>query len=343
MKTFTKSEIDFLKENANVYGAYVCAEKMGRNFGSVLSVLRRNKIPFRYKKTDKSEKEILELTFVDKDSIDFNYDTTFFPKELSYFIGLLWADGCVNANSVIIETVKDDGEDFISIISKLCNFKIRCRKREGRREQMSFWYNDKNFANFLKTMGKYSHSSESHKKILEYIPSEYHVYFLRGLIDGDGCFYEEKYKGQILPQFSISSNFDQDWSAIVLFFSNHNIKVSVQQRFEKQSNSKSSCLRITGKDNFKKIVDILYSQKDAIYLKRKFEYAKKIILDMKEYDKKQKEKIKKYEVYYNGVLVDTIKESVIDYCRRHNFCYGSFARLTTHPNKIWRGYQLKKI
>ena len=54
---------------------------------------------------------------------------------------------------------------------------------------MTFFYSDPNIISLLYNLGKYPHSSESHEKILNYIPKKYHIWFIRGLIDGDGNFY----------------------------------------------------------------------------------------------------------------------------------------------------------
>jgi len=73
---------------------------------------------------------------------------------------------------------------------------------------MIFQTTNKNICSFFKEMGKYPHSIDSHEKILNHIPKEYHPYFLRGLIDGDGNFYInlENY----CYQFSIASRYEQD-------------------------------------------------------------------------------------------------------------------------------------
>ena len=104
----------------------------------------------------------------------------------------------------------------------------------------------KNVAKLLETLGKYSHSSESHQKIFDYLKeSKLQISFLRGLIDGDGSFYwnnKEKY-----AQFTLASNYNQDWSFLCEYlkqFSPHIAK-------DIDSSGKSSVLRITGRENEK--------------------------------------------------------------------------------------------
>lgn len=348
MGTYTKSEIEFLRENALKYGAFVCSQKLNRKFSSVLSKLKRDGIPYAYKKTDKTQEEINNLSFIDKSRfLDYNFDTNSFPKQLAYFLGFLWADGAINRDSsVIIEIIKKDGDELKDIFLKLCDFKIAYRSRIGRQEQVSFYYKDDNFVRFLKSMGKYSHSSETHEKILSYVPKEYRIYFLRGLSDGDGCFYlgeDKRRKNGHYGQFSITSTYEQDWSGIKSLLLNYGVESIDKKRIHVKTNSSSSALRVTGNKNIKQLVLTLYGDKDGIFLKRKYEVAMNIINTLESEENAIKEKRNTYEVYKDGIFIETFNMTIKEYCEKNNFCYGNFARLSTHPNKKWRGYQIRRI
>lgn len=348
MKKFTKSEIDFLKENAKSYGAYICAQKMNRTFGSVLSKLKRERIPYTYKINGKSEKEIETLTFIDKErKVNYDFSTTDTPEILAYFMGFLWADGTINYdNAIIIEIMRKDGECLKNFFLKLCDFKIAYRKREGRQEQMSFYYIDKQFVAFLKEMGKYPHTSESHKKIFTYIPTRFQIYFMRGLIDGDGCFYlgkNKRNKHTYFPQFSIASNYEQDWSAIGSFLEKYGIKYTCYVQESKKMKSKASHIRVTGYENISRLIMAVYSEENGIYLERKHSIALEIIKKMNESKEIAKKAYPRYQLFKDGEYVENIEGPIIDYCNKKGFCYGNFARLTTHPDKTWRGYSLVKL
>lgn len=347
MKKFTDSEIGFLKENAFSFGAFVCSQKLGRKFSTVIARLRRDKIPYVYKKTNKTQKEIDLLQFVEKDKqIVYDFNVTEYPKELAYFIGFLWADGTINKNKyIVIEILKNDGESIKKIFSKVANFKIRYRKRENRQEQMSFFFSDENFVKFLNKNGKYSKTSESHEKILNCIPNEYKLYFIRGLIDGDGCFYGEKDKrnaNRTMPQFSIASNYEQDWSALISYFKNFDIESTVSKRICRNGKYKSSCLRVTGTKNFKKLFNFLYENNDGIFLERKYDHCKEIINSIEYYREQIQENLPKYKVFKNGVYFDTINGTIKDFCKKNNFCYDNFCKLSK-SKKSWRGYTVEKI
>ena len=82
-----------------------------------------------------------------------NFNEIEYPKEFAYFIGFVWSDGFINRNSyVVIEIIKDDGLNLFNIFSKVGEFKYSERKREGRQEQSTFFFNNKELANKYLTM-----------------------------------------------------------------------------------------------------------------------------------------------------------------------------------------------
>ena len=105
-----------------------------------------------------------------------------------------------------MEITEEDGLDIEPVLMSVYNFKISKRVRIGRKPQMSFYILDKKFSDLLKSLGKYPKTSESHKKVLAFIPEEFHRFFFLGLSDGDGSFYSNGFS----TQFAISSNFAQD-------------------------------------------------------------------------------------------------------------------------------------
>lgn len=81
--------------------------------------------------------------------------------------------------------------------SQVYPFSEYYREREGRKPSITFRVTDAKFGKLLNSLGKYPKSVENHEKIYKYLEDELlWVYFLRGLIDGDGNFYinnKEKY------------------------------------------------------------------------------------------------------------------------------------------------------
>lgn len=106
----------------------------------------------------------------------------------------------------------------------------------------------------------------------EWTPKEYHLWFIRGLIDGDGCFYIHDYGNTISRQFSIASAIDFDWSYIKSYLEFLGLPCSVQVSSSKLG--KSSHLRCSDSKSIKEFIELLYRDDDGIYLPRKYNKAK---------------------------------------------------------------------
>ena len=107
---------------------------------------------------------------------------------------------------------------------------------------------------FFKNNGKYSNSFESHEKILNHLTDECKIYFIKGLIDGDGCFYFNQ--KHYLRQFSLCSNYNQNWEAIEKIFLEYKISYKIKKRLEKSGNS--SFILVSDKNSMKNLINLLY-------------------------------------------------------------------------------------
>lgn len=271
-KFYTEEEINFLKEFGPKFGPKICADKLGRGLEGVKSKFYKLNIPISGGNV--TEEEIKSLVF-SSSCIDLNieFENHKNPKELAYWLGFFWADGYIRKDSeLIIEITEEDGIMLEPIFMRLASFKIYKRSREGRKPQMSFYYRDKNIAQILKSLGKYSNSIESHEKILNYIPEKYRNYFIRGLIDGDGCFYTNSKH----VQFSIANSINYDWDYLQNYFGNvYNLQCFTNNR--ETNNGNSSSLRASGKYNIIEFIKQLYKIKDGIWLPRKFNKSEFIL------------------------------------------------------------------
>lgn len=131
---------------------------------------------------------------------------------------------------------------------------------------------NKQVAELLINLGKYPKSSESHEKVFNYLKTEeLKIYFLRGLIDGDGNFYinnKEHY-----AQFTLASNINQDWGFLQEFLKEFNPHTHTSEK----DDGKSSILRITGKTNLLNFIKYLRYDSDSIGLTRKINKVHDII------------------------------------------------------------------
>lgn len=199
-----------------------------------------------------------------------------FTKEIAYVLGFIWADGYiykfkkVESYKCVIECCREDLETIKHIFLSIENiiWQISYRHRKNRKPQMIILTTDKIFCKYLLENGYSSKSHNSADKILKEIPSIYHVYFLRGLIDGDGCFYIAPNRKHI--QFSIASTYEQNWTFVQNFLNLLKIRSSVNKRISSKKH-KSSELRVTSKHDIVVLGKYLYSENDGIFLLRKFE------------------------------------------------------------------------
>lgn len=264
-----KEEQDYIINNYPIFGPLAVSEQLGRSIGAVRKFAKDNGLQLK----DRKERIGLDIPEFDRSYIIFSTRFKHITKELAYWIGFFWADGsCSKGHSLTIEITKKDGEDLKELFLKIFPFKISYRERNDRKPQMSYYVTDNNIVELFYSLGKYPKSSESHLKILEYLKDpDLIIYYLRGLIDGDGNFYindKEKY-----CQFTLASNYDQDWSGLLNYLNKFN--PYIQKSETKHGNS--SVLRITGRENLINFINYLKYPIDNIGLNRKVIKANDII------------------------------------------------------------------
>lgn len=228
------------------------------------------------------------------------------PKELAYFIGFFWADGynILKNNSCTIEIVKDDMDDISPIFNKVFDFAYYTRHRKNRKPQTSLYCSLKCLHDFFIEMGKYPKTSESHEKIMNYIPQEFLKYFIRGLFDGDGCFY---FNGKA-KQVYISGNHTQDWDYLLQYFSGLGFNFKIKRVKDKR---KYSCIRCTNTKTINNFINWLYDGDDEIYLHRKKTKSLEILNSDYGFVKDKKEKLK-FSIIEN--ILSSGKKSLKEIC-----------------------------
>lgn len=271
---FTERELKFLLSNHQKFGLRVMAEKLGRSIPALESKLQRLGIK-KSRICNASDEEVANLYFEKEKEFNIDFQTHPHPKELAYWLGYFWADGYIDPKGGLhIECITKDLENVEHIFDKIATFHKYYRIRSNRQPQSHFYIYSKSVSKLLKSLGKYSKSSESHQKILNYIPEEYRNYFLRGLIDGDGCYYHIKNSTSIT--FSICSNYNQDWSYLQKYFlDKFQFKTKILQRIS--GKNKHSELLSYGTKNLKQFVNHIYADNDGMWLQRKYDKIKHLL------------------------------------------------------------------
>lgn len=252
-KYWKNEETSFLKENFLKNGVDYCSK-----------FLNRSKISI-YHKTERLG------IFVPRKQINMDKFINIDLPEVSYFLGLLWADGHVQTrHGVSLELINSDMLEIQSLIDSFGEWGKSNRLRKNSPNlQSGIKSHNRLFINFLLENDFESKSLKSPSKILNKIPSSLHHYFWRGFFDGDGCvsFHNNKKYARI----TFTGSFEQNWMDLELLLNNHKIKYSIYKTIGK-NNDKSSALVITSKNNVEIIFNYLFKnkEKDNIGLNRKY-------------------------------------------------------------------------
>jgi hypothetical protein len=197
--------------------------------------------------------------------------------QISYLLGLIWADGYVktlhrkslsDAHRIEVSMMSEDMNELIDIFYSTGKWCVSNRQRINKKPQTSVITNNKPLVNFLETNNYGVKSNSSANKILSKIPDELKKYWFRGLSDGDGCFYVNEKNRQC--QFSITSTLNQNWDYAENLLIQLKIKYSIQRLV--RNCGEHSSIRITSKEGVSKFGDFIYSDydKDKLGLSRKY-------------------------------------------------------------------------
>ena len=216
----------------------------------------------------------LKLNKIDKFNI--NQFRNIKTKEISYILGLMWADGYMTNDNrhIIIRLINEDMKKLKNIFELvgINNYKIIDMIKYGNFKPIGqINMNNVKLGKLFYNYGFKEKSIISPNKLLKNIPGKLQHYFFRGLIDGDGCFYiNKKY---YTYQFILASTINQDWSYMVNLCNILGINYRIDKRDTLKS--KSSAFRICRKKDVIKLGDYIYND-FTFGLNRKYQKFLKI-------------------------------------------------------------------
>jgi len=198
--------------------------------------------------------------------------------EIAYFLGFLWADGCVGdyrkkKHYVQITINNEDFKNLHVVFNNIGNWNVyEYKPRKGKLlKTINIW--DRKLARFLQRLD-YCSKAKSPTKVLKIIPSSLKRYFYRGIIDGDGCIAIAK---DGAARICITGPFNQNWKYV--FEICKKLKIIPKVSLRKFKNSRWSMIYF-GKRKF--VLDFcrfIYQgyPNDAIGLKRKYQKYQRIL------------------------------------------------------------------
>lgn len=245
----------------------------------------------------------------------YSYNKNFFEnidsEEKAYWLGFLYADGCINryyrneklkAMSLEIGLGKKDENHlykFLKSIDSNVPVKSKTSKLNNKEYESSrvTVCNTKMCRDLIDLGCTPVKSLTLEYPSIDILPEEYAWHFIRGYIDGDGnIFYNnyksnnENHKDTISFKLSVIGTM-QMLKGIENFFLKNNIPINASYSEE----GKAFSLHIHGIDNLKELYNKIYKDSN-IYLERKYTYFKNAIEDV---ESKRQNSSGKRGVYFN--------------------------------------------
>lgn len=186
-------------------------------------------------------------------------------EEKAYWLGFIYADGCLYENSLRIELQLRDIEILKKFKKDIGAYDSKIKINYDKQSCQIILNSKINLENLFKH-GCYINKTFKIKfPTKEQIPDNLIHHFMRGYFDGDGCIYSRKNNVGI-NTFSVVGNLDFITGYKKRLFESINKKNDIKLQ---NHNSKIYTLYLGGNKQLKKIYDFLY--KDAkIFLNRKY-------------------------------------------------------------------------
>lgn len=270
-KTYwSEDEISLLKKHYQNGGWQKCSEFIDRgkeeikakaySLGLYLTPKFKNKLYRESMKNRGIKKTQKDYKILYNDLMNLN------DKNVCYFLGFLWSDGCIKDNRIFMTLIKEDMLNSLEMILP--------KYGEWNFNDYSYKYRKFNvyckpYYEWLLSLDYHNKSHVPPSKILSKIPKKNINYFFRGLIDGDGSFPLNKKRNK--TSFGITSTYNYDWGFFTVILDKIGIKYSVRNVINKKGNSFSE-VRVSRINDVIKLAEYVYgkhNQWDGIGLERK--------------------------------------------------------------------------
>lgn len=259
MKQFLEQEKEYIAQHYLInYNIQELAKQYGVSATRIKTVLKNKNI-----KIITDRKELWKKRFPRKSNIFEIIDT----KEKAYWLGFLYADGCVIAktNTIRINLSTNDVEHLIKFKNFLgaINTEIKRNDRtDGDKiyKLSYFQISDEKMASDLIKQGCVPNKTYGLKfPGTDILPIELTSHFIRGFFDGDGSIYIDKQRHRLCINFTGTKEM---LDRIKSYFGKDNLKLEDKDNF--------SVLHIDGNKQVKNILDQIYKDSDKeIELTRK--------------------------------------------------------------------------
>lgn len=195
--------------------------------------------------------------------------------KMAYFLGFLMADGNVaKKNNRIQVCLSEQDSDFLEIFyNEIGGSPVAHYSYHGNKEQICRW--ECISSKIKKDLINYDviPNKTGHAKIPEKLDKQFYPDFIRGYFDGDGSVWVEKKSGAV--GFRIVSHNPEILEQIITYFEENGIP---QVRINIDNRHNTNYYFKYRKRSSKLIYNLLYYNKECLYMKRKFDKFTEIIL-----------------------------------------------------------------
>ena len=248
-------------ENYPKYGNKWCQEKYNLTKNQVAAIVTKYKLYVYPEANSKIQSECRRKSEYDhkvQHSRFINIDTALD----AYILGLLWTDGHVSktTNTIVFSTTMPDGNYFIPLFLKTGKWSVFTAETTTK-PKVSIYTSNRFLKEYLKNYN-FIEKEKGMDLIYNAIPEKFRKYFIIGMIDGDGCFYVNKKRGDY--RFSICSSYNQNWECIERLCETLKIKYYIERCLSKHGNY--SKLHIPNKYATNKLGSYIYDDYAEINL-----------------------------------------------------------------------------
>lgn len=247
---------DYLTEK---YSSRELGEKYSLSKSTILSVLKRNNIEAKNRRLVNTE-------------LKTDYFKTIDTEHKAYFLGFIFADGCISNNELFIDINEKDIDILIAFRDEINSQAKISTRIKGKSSMSRIAIKNKEFTDNLSQYGIIENKTKRTMHLpYEKIPKPLWRHFLRGLIDGDGWITktkEEYYHIGYVTQYSSTA---MDF----VYMMNELIEEKWRNKIINRD-KKYSVVQIQKYNQVRQLATVLYMNSN-IHLSRKFQMAQEIL------------------------------------------------------------------
>jgi LAGLIDADG-like domain len=233
-----------------------------------------------------------------KYTLNENYFEYIDTPEKAYWLGFIYADGCVTKNATSYKFsfgLWETDRYMLEHLSRLLDFTGPLQKEKGCSEKAQNIYDltiySRRFCQHLIDKGVVERKT-SKLSFPWWLPKQYWKYFLHGLFDGDGCItYSTSSKTARINGMSFQASFAGSLQMMLdvqkILTSEYNIPSFLA--YLKKTKGK---VIMFNRSNTLKLFNLLYRDPPSFYMKRKYEKFKEIIFLLEKFLYRKSEAIK---------------------------------------------------